>query len=342
MTVYEKAPPPEDPPQELSDEELQKIAEKSQKLIEKDKQVQAACVALLYAQQLYHAGLASLRRRCEEVEAERPVEAHLIASMKEASLRPFSRQDLVKKTQAMILPWLAAEIAAEQEREQKALAEQERQYEEARREESFRLPWPAGEEEDWLLAKDQGLILVGDPDAVRDAIEEVLARATGEQVTGRRLVVGHLSLEHKASLAMSKRDRGKQVYLPISPSHWVHQLSTVKRGSRVLAPRLKYAKRHRVDLLLVDDIRQTAKAISSAVAPSQHLQANYRVLRKLCDMLGAFLIGGAHFEEPPDLGESAWEILETRSELRFVSRGSEGLCLRRLHEERKYRDGQKD
>jgi len=322
--TYEEAPVPEEPSLDLDDTQLERIRQEGQKLIEKDAMVQSTCVTLLYAQQLYHCGLAALRRYLEEnKKGDRQVEAFLIKSMQSASMNPFSRQDLVKKTQAMVLPWLMAEIEAEQKREQAEQRQEEESYEEARRAEKFQLPWfvtsDEGGEGD-MLSRDRSLVMVGHDKAVELLLQHVINTAKSRQVAGKRLVVCRLLAEDKPLQVVSKSERGKRDYFEIGRTQWENKLTSQKKTAEALNPWLRYSKRHRIDMLIVDDLRLASPKRNEAAPDGYHLNEVQKMLRKWCNAVGAFMVAGVPAGTSTETLEKGkdWDLLDVYSTLRMI------------------------
>lgn len=321
--IQEKVPEPPEQDLELTDEQLEEIREKGQRLVNKDPAIQGTCVTLLFAQQLYHCGLAALRHYLQDTgKGDDQVEAYLIRSMREASMRPFSRHDLLKKTHAMILPWLLAEIEAEQRREEAANLAEEATYEKTRRSEGFPLPWPVydSEPENQELPRDRSLVLVGHAKASELLLQHVINKARSEQIAGKRLVVCRLLATDKPSQAMAKSELGKRDYFEIGRSQWAGKLTSIKKIGALLNPWMKFSKRHRIDMLVVDDLAAAMPLRNDQVPLAYHLNETNKLLRRWCDRAGSFLIAAAptgESHEPPERSDE-WNMLDVFSTLRMI------------------------
>ncbi len=322
-----KPVPPEQEPAERTDEELQAIAERSQKLAEKDFPVQSCCVTLLLARQLYYAGLQSLRDRMTELKhtPEDGIEAHLVKSMAEAAKGPFERQTIMDKLSKHTMSWLAATIASENEAERRRIKGDEEVLDQHRREQEVDIGYcwdhPDGPELK-TLGRKRTVVLAGMGGAVKYLLGLAVKTLRNTKANGPTAPAPsaiQLVLDENRDIT---KKRGGATYRTISYSRWNRKLTNGGQTTKILQPFLRNMRKMAIDLLIIDDLSQVMPpGIVGASAPRVAGQA-LRHLRHWADEVGCGILAGLPLpksQSVPDIGsDSDFEQLEVYSELRAV------------------------
>jgi len=119
---------------------------------------------------------------------------------------------------------------------------------------------------------------------------------------------------------ISKSERGKRDYFELGLRQWKEKLSSGRKIDQTLLPWLKWSKKQRIDMVVVDDLALVRPKLSSEVHPAYHLNEANKLLRKWCNRMGAFLVAGAplgYEYVPPEMTEQ-WNQLDTHVELKMV------------------------
>lgn len=298
----EKAPNPESPPR-LTQEQQDRIASVTRELMEKDKVIQGAAVTLVAARQLYHCALAGLHRHLQEKEVKESqlVEACLTKAMGDLAMREFRREDVLGKLQGVVLPFMAAELAAEKERERQEERAQEQAYEEGRRQQDLELPWPLycprpGDDSvrPLTLARDRGLVIAAPGDVLQFLLDQLSNKVQSSkyQSEGYKLTLCRLVDHDKPAQAFSKRDRASRTYFEIGTSQWVKLLNSRRLVATVLNRWIRYARRNRIDMLMVDDLSKVSEKPHREIPRVSHLMSSFRMLKSWTSEAGSFLVMG--------------------------------------------------
>ena len=290
----------------LDENEKLRFAKKAQSLIEKDVEVQSACVTLLASYQLYNVALAALNRRIDDLSEDAVVERILIDSMRNAAgKRDISRSDVLKKIHEHVLPWIVAEIAAEREREDEVSKEELEARDEARRQ----LPVPLGlkPSRSWenpagiegpCVERTKSLVIAGHPGVVKFLLDKVfqaaLRPAGGSEF--RPSVLRLVSEMRNHNVIRNRKNRKQSCEVGVN--RWLHLARSEKIVAQTLQPFVDFLRGPQVDLLVIDDLAQITKEVKGgANQPQARAGRGHRYIRKWADQVGCAVVAGLPFGE---------------------------------------------
>jgi hypothetical protein len=313
----------------LTKEEVAALEEVVKKVME-DKWVQGACSVMLAARRVYMATLVDLDNRLKEMkkvkdrDGVRTIITDNLANF--ARKKEYTRGEVTKAVQNVVLPWLMATQQAEDE-----VARQEARFAEREVEERAKgVAVPIGfahkfvDDEGFVteVGRQRTLVFMGHTGAVKLLLHsaKVAALKVKEAQNAPKMRVLHLSEYDHGHQNVSRRSNRERQELVLGPSQWHGKFSNARGGAKFLSGWLRMIKKGRIDLLIVDDL---TKMLPERKGRDPHEAAAFtqKFMRTWCNKAGCAMVAGlptGDTHEPPELSK-AGSTLEVYSDLRRVT-----------------------
>lgn len=307
---------------EMTAEQRRATAEKANKIFEKDAQLQQAALVLREARRLYTLGRSALSRRMDELghSSAQDYEAVIVEAMNKASMHEFTRDEVADAMQRVVLPFVAFELAAQRSREE-AVAEQAAQAEEQKRR-ANRVPVglsmahaaPFGD-------RGSTVLFVGPRNAIKGLFDHV-AQFLPTIEAERRVACVRLLDTLKEHTVVSRFE--KEV-LDIGVNRWGGQAPNIKEFTRFMSGWMRQTYKSRVDLLIIDDLAELAKALIDGYPRERMAAAALKVVNRWAAENGAAVLAGLPaVEDVPQTHDEAtamgWKELYEHSRVILLRR----------------------
>ncbi len=328
--------PPLEHYREMEKGDLQKIADETTKLLtgEKggDRFLNNVAGVILGSLQTYQVARTALSRRCIELGVTEEVEGWLVQSMHNHSgTEEVTRQQVLSKLKDLVLPFLMAEFQCEGEREQAAVAGDEKSEDASRRQQDVPIGYPASPlwplddgdaaNGEAVMSRKRPITLVGDPGVIDVCLDRIQRRCLTRSA-GFRPNVLRLTTRLKEHNVLHRKGDEKQ-YFEVGANRWANCGASGSRLRRELTPWLRLLRKHRVDLLIIEDLPLFVGG-PERLLPQQRAGQGLRALSRWAEETGCAVVAAVPLEREQDKKASdlvlppldgAWSNLEVYSDL---------------------------
>ena len=313
----------------MTKEEVEALEEAVKKVME-DKWVSGACSVMLAARRIYMATLVDLDNRLKEMkklkdrDGVRTIITDNLANF--ARKTPYTRQDVTKAVQNVVLPWLMATQQAEDEiaRVEAAVAEKEAEE----RLQGVDIPIGFAHTFDDTtgfvnsVTRQKTLVLMGHTGAVKLllGLAKVAALKVKETQNAPKMRVMHLSSFDPGYRNVSRRANRDRLEVTLGPDQWQGKFGNTKACGRFMSTWVRMLKKGRVDLLIIDDLSKLMPERKGR-DPQEAAAFAQKFMRSWCNKAGCALLAGlptgdAH--DQPELSKGG-STLEIYSHLRRIT-----------------------
>lgn len=302
------------------------------KVTMEDKWVQGACSVMLAARRIYMATLVDLDNRLKEMkkikdrDGVRTIITDNLANF--ARKQEYTRQEVIKATQNVVLPWMMATQQAETEVARVEEAHRQREAEERVKGVAVPIGFAHNftNDEGFIntVGRQRSLVFMGKPGAVKLLLHsaKVAALKTRETQDAPKMRVLHLSSYDQPYRNVSRRANRDRQELTLGPDQWNGKFANARGGAKFLAGWLRMIKKGRIDLLVVDDL---TKLMPERKNRDPHEAAAFaqKFMRTWCNKVGCALVAGLPVTEDmapgamPKLSQQG-STLEVYSDLRRI------------------------
>jgi hypothetical protein len=306
-------------------EEIEKIKERSQRLVKKHDHLVATCVVMGAARQLYNLALVALDRdlRALGCTMEDGTFACITDSMQAASMEGYRRDHVLQKLQKYCLPFMMSELQREEEEVRRADRKAEQLAAEARKGVGIPVGFKLEATGTSTLGRDRTTLLVGPPRLVAHALSLATHAALLKPERSDydpRVVVLRLAAEAFVNRDASKKATTNLNHLRVGVQQWMHKAESVKGWTKFLQPWLRRTYRNRVDLLVVDDLSMAQSPVLVGAPPHVTAAKSQHVLRRWADQHACAILAGLPLDIPvAEMTDETWRKLEVHTDVRVVA-----------------------
>lgn len=286
---------------EPTDEELQQLRDKASQFMKKDRETTAASATLLLARRLYSTAMYSLQTRAKAAKVDERVVSYIVGAIGQQAMAPFERASLLEEIAEGTIPWLTAEIADANAREQKAAKSQAQQTDEQRRKTPLPLPFQLHADSPMppVLPRLAPQAVAGSAMQVTAVLSRIADLAEKANKTTLRLVPG--------TRPTSGFTRKNVLTHEVGINTWLQAGSSFGRFIELVDRVRPSFQGGKLDLIVIDNPRGLYEDYN-AFDIEQQAAHGLKILKKVCERFGCAAVLGVPVTDKPVF--NVWEAYE--------------------------------